>query len=229
MTDKDIGTAAAVVFRATFAQEIRDKRYEPDAEERIAQYLAIFIKMIFRTCKTIMQQVYNEPNKPFLESVVLAAVKISTSERLVERQWIPVSPDDPVPPHLDEANENAEDDPTIRFDTYWASAKGPFVRLFGPVDMDAIKTVYHSVMTHAWLFRDALNKATQNDRVPIGRVQIARALTTPDDIMYTYIPINGLSANIKNEIRRKITKERDAHANPINNAFGFISNSNNDR
>ena len=55
-TDKDIGTAAAVVFRATFAREIKDKRYEPDAEERIAQYLATFIKMLFRTCKIFIDR-----------------------------------------------------------------------------------------------------------------------------------------------------------------------------
>ena len=225
MTDKDIGTAAAVVFRAAFAQEIRTRRYEPDAEERIAQYMATFIKMMLRTCKTIMAQIYNDANMPIMEGIVLTAVESLTHERLVERMWLPVTSDDPVPPHIGDERDDADRDKTIRFDTYWPSAKGPFVRLFGP-DMEAVKAAYNNVMTHAWLFRDALNQATLNDRGPIGRLKISRIVATPIDIMFTYIPINALSGDVKNEIQRKVQKERSANANPVNNAFGFFSDSN---
>jgi hypothetical protein len=225
--DKDIGTAAAVVFRATFAQEIRNKRYAPDAEERLAQYLATFIYMIRRTCKTIVTSVYNDANRPILEGIVLAAVESLTHERLVEdKGWFPVTSADPVPPHIGDENENADRDKTVRFDTYWGSARGPFVRLFGP-DMDAAKAAYNNVMTHAWLFRDALNERTIGDQVPIGRLRISQIVAVPIDIMATYLPINGLSTAIKAEIQRKIAKERRVNANPIDNVFGFVSNSNN--
>jgi len=228
MTDKDIGTAAAVVFRATFAHEIRTKRYESDAEERIAQYVATFIRMILRMCKTIMAQIYNDANMSVLEGVVLTAVESVTHERLVERMWLPVTSDDPVPPHIGDERNDADRDKTIRFDTYWPSAKGPFVRLFGP-DTNAVKAAFNNVMTHAWLFRDALNQAMQREQSPIGRLKISQVVATPIDIMATYIPINGLSGNIKSEIQRKVQKERSVNANPVNNAFGFFSNSNDER
>lgn len=229
MTDKDIGTAAAVVFRATFAQEIRNKRYAPDAEERLAHYLATLIYMIRRTCKTIMASVYSDANKPFLEGIVLAAVESLTHERLVEdKGWFPVTSIDLVPPHIGDANENAERDRTVRFDTYWPSARGPFTRLFGP-DVDAVKAAFHNVMTHAWLFRDALNERTVGERGPIGRLKISQVVASPIDIMVTYLPINGLSRVIKDEIQRKLTKEQRVNAEPIDNVFGFVSNSENER
>ena len=228
MTDKDIGTAAAVVFRATFAREIQTRRYEPDAEERIAQYVATFIKMILRTCKTIMAQIYNDATMPVLEGIVLTAVESATHERLVERMWLPVTSDDPVPPHIGDERNDADRDKTIRFDTYWPSARGPFVKIFGP-DTNAVKAAFNNVMTHAWLFRDALNQATQREQSPIGRLKISQVVATPIDIMTTYIPINSLSGDTKNEIQRKFQKERSIDANPVNNAFGFFSNSNDER
>lgn len=223
--NKDIGTAAAIVFRATFVQEIRNKRYSPDAEERLVQYVATFVRLVHRGCKSIMASVYGDSNTPILEGVVMAVVESLSHERLLENMWFPVTSDDPVPPHIGDQRDDADLDTTIRFDTYWPSAKGPFVRLFGP-NMDAVKAAYNNIMTHAWLFRDALNAATFGEQSPIGRIRVAQVVVTPGiTIMHAFVPFNGLPTATKLEIQRKIAKERAVDANPVNNAFGFVSNS----
>jgi hypothetical protein len=222
--DRDIGTAAAIVFRSTFSNERRTRRYSPDAEDLIARHLATFIKMLIHTSKTIKSYVYNDPNGPLRSPVIQAAVVALSHERIESQQWLPVTSEDPIPPHMD-THDDADRDTRIRFDTYWTIASRPFMRLFGP-DEEAVRTAYSNVMTHAWLFRDVLNDKTSGELGPIRRVRISEVVTSPSDVMYAYVPINTLSLGTRQEIDRKLKKERMVDMNPVNNAFGFVSNSN---
>jgi hypothetical protein len=159
--------------------------------------------------------------------VIQAAVAILINERIENEQWLPVTSGDSIPPHLD-TSDDADRDTSIRFDTYWSMASRPFLRLFGP-DEEAARTAYNNVMTHAWLFRDVLNDKTSGEIGPIRRVRISEVATSKSDVMYTYIPINSLSPTTRQEMDRKLRKERTIDMNPLNNVFGFVSNSNSNK